>query len=78
MAYGVYAAIAEANLQVPEDISVIGYDNNEYSEMIYPPLITEDMFPFEIGLRSAENMLALLNGEEERTRRDSVNTAQHE
>ena len=74
MAYGVYAAIAEANLQVPEDISVIGYDNNEYSEMIYPPLTTVDMFPFEIGLRSAEKMFALLNGEEERTRRDSVIT----
>lgn len=74
MAYGVYAAIAEANLQVPEDISVVGYDNNEYSGMINPPLTTVDMFPFEIGLRSAENMFALLNGEEERTRRDSVVT----
>ena len=65
MAYGVYAAIAEAGLKVPQDLSVIGYDNNEYSEMIYPPLTTVDMLPFEIGLRSAEKMLALLGNKEE-------------
>ena len=65
MAYGVYAAITEAGLKVPEDISVIGYDNNEYSEIIYPPLTTVDMLPFEIGLRSAEKMLALLGNKEE-------------
>ena len=65
MAYGVYAAITEAGLKVPEDLSVIGYDNNEYSEMIYPPLTTVDMLPFEIGLRSAEKMLVLLDNKEE-------------
>ena len=65
MAYGVYAAIAEEGLKVPEDISVIGYDNNEYSEMTYPPLTTIDMLPTEIGLSSAEKMLALLSNKEE-------------
>lgn len=65
MAYGVYVAIAEMGLKVPEDISVIGYDNNEYSEMIHPPLTTVDMLPFQIGLRSAEKMFALLGGKEE-------------
>ena len=64
MAYGVYAAIGEAELKVPQDISVIGYDNNEYSEIIYPPLTTVDMLPFEIGLRSAEKMFALIDREE--------------
>lgn len=61
MAYGVYAAIAEAQLCVPKDISVIGYDNNEYSEMTSPPLTTIDMFPEQIGLKSAEMMFRLLS-----------------
>lgn len=65
MAYGVYEAITEAGLKVPGDISVIGYDNNEYSEMIYPPLTTVDMLPFEIGSKSAEKMLVLLDNREE-------------
>ena len=45
MAYGVFAAIAEGGLKVSRDVSVIGYDNNEYSEMIYSPLTTVDMLP---------------------------------
>ncbi len=63
MAYGVYAAIAEAKLRVPEDISVIGYDNNEYSDMTNPALTTVDIFPYEIGTRSARIMFGLLSSQ---------------
>ena len=64
--HGLGARTDQVQLQSSaSDISVIGYDNNEYSEMIYPPLTTVDMLPFEIGLRSAEKMLVLLDNKEE-------------
>jgi DNA-binding LacI/PurR family transcriptional regulator len=39
-AYGIITAAKEAGLKVPEDISVIGYDNITFSQIIDPPLTT--------------------------------------
>lgn len=61
MAYGVYSAIAKYHLRIPEDISVIGYDNNEYSDMTLPGLTTIDIHPYKIGRRAAEIMFELIN-----------------
>ena len=61
MAYGVYSAIAKYNLRIPEDISVIGYDNNEYSDMTLPALTTIDIHPYKIGTRAAKMMFDLIN-----------------
>ena len=61
VAYGVYSAIAKHNLHVPEDISVIGYDNNEYSDMTFPTLTTIDILPYKIGKQSAKIMFDLIN-----------------
>ena len=38
VAMGIIRALGEKRLRVPEDISVIGYDDTFYSEMISPPL----------------------------------------
>jgi LacI family transcriptional regulator len=40
MAYGVYAAARELGLRVPRDVSVLGYDDNEVSRLLDPPLST--------------------------------------
>lgn len=40
MAIGAYRAISEAGLQIPEDISVISYNDNITSQFIVPPLTT--------------------------------------
>lgn len=61
VAYGVYSAITKFNLRIPEDISVVGYDNNEYSDMIFPALTTVDMLPQKIGKQAAKIMLNLIN-----------------
>ena len=39
-AYGIILAARETGLEVPEDISVIGYDNIIFSKLIDPPLTT--------------------------------------
>jgi LacI family transcriptional regulator len=38
MAYGVYAAARELGLDVPADVSVLGYDDHPVSRMLTPPL----------------------------------------
>jgi LacI family transcriptional regulator len=40
IAYGVYAAAAELGLQVPDDLSVLGFDDNQVSRLLTPPLST--------------------------------------
>lgn len=38
IAYGVYSAAGELELQVPRDVSVIGFDDNPVSRLLTPPL----------------------------------------
>ena len=38
MAYGVYAAARELSLSVPDDVSVLGYDDHPVSRLLTPPL----------------------------------------
>ena len=46
MAYGVYAAARELKLSVPEDLSVIGFDDHQLSQLLTPPL-TSYRWPFD-------------------------------
>lgn len=45
MAYGVYAAARELKLDVPADVSVIGFDDHRISSLLAPPL-TSYRWPF--------------------------------
>jgi LacI family transcriptional regulator len=40
LAYGVYAAAGELGLVIPDDISVLGYDDHPMSRLLAPPLST--------------------------------------
>lgn len=52
MAIGAYKAIAELGLNIPEDISIVGFDNSFISSYLTPPLTTVDI-PFgEIAKRA--------------------------
>lgn len=70
IAYGVYSALFEYGLNVPQDVSVMGYDNNEYSAIIHPRLTTVDILPYDIGNHSAKMMLGLLT--DKKTETDGV------
>lgn len=60
VACGVYAALKERGYGIPKDVSVIGYDSNEFSTIIDPALTTVDNHFFEIGQRSAQRILDML------------------
>mgnify|MGYP004494207141 FL=1 len=59
-ACGVYAALKAAGLRIPEDVSVVGYDNNEYSSLLTPPLTTVDSHFYQLGQLAMERLIAIL------------------
>jgi LacI family transcriptional regulator len=61
MAIGAMDAIRDAGLRVPHDISVVGFDNREVSEFVYPKLSTVEIDLEEIGRKATELTNKLLN-----------------
>lgn len=62
MAIGAMRALREAGKKVPDDCSVIAIDGLEVSEYINPPLATLCQPMEEMGRRSVEILLELLDG----------------
>jgi LacI family transcriptional regulator len=63
MALGVIQALKEHHIRVPEDISIIGYDNLEFLKYSQPALTTVSQNKFEIGKRAAQYLIQQINGE---------------
>ncbi len=62
-AAGVYRALHELGMTVPGDMSVIGFDNLPYTEIMNPPLTTVHAPRLELGRTAATLLLRLINGE---------------
>lgn len=54
MAYGAVSACAEYGLRIPEDISVVGYDDNPTSNFYNPPITTMRQPLREMGALAAQ------------------------
>jgi len=65
MAYGVLAAAETYGLQVPQDIALVGFDDDDSSVHIRPPLTTVRQPSHEMGQRGMELLLAMLKAERE-------------
>jgi LacI family transcriptional regulator len=61
-AVGVYQAAKEAGVRIPEDLSVIGFDNLPESACLNPALTTIDQFVAEMGGLAIEMVVNLLKG----------------
>ena len=57
--------IKKFGLHIPDDLSVIGYDNNEYSDIVFPPLTTIDILSYDIGKHAARLMLDILQSDKQ-------------
>jgi len=62
-AIGTLRALQEKGIRIPEDISVIGYDNISISSMLYPSLTTVDQKGHKLGEIAAHLMKRLISGE---------------
>ena len=61
MAYGARLALHRAGLRVPEDVSIIGFDDLPHSAFTLPPLTSVRQSVYEIGTSAAQAMFDLLN-----------------
>ena len=72
MAIGAIDAIREKNLRVPEDISVVGFDNREVSDFVFPKLTTIDIDLKAIGFTAAQVVTKCLNGDTESPSKNTI------
>ncbi|MNK81057.1 HTH-type transcriptional repressor PurR [compost metagenome] len=65
MAAGVIQAATESDLCIPEDVSLVGFDNREFSAYLIPNLTTMDLPLHEMGMQAMEVLSDLIEGIEE-------------
>ena len=63
MAIGLLQACAQRRVGVPHDLSIIGWDDVPYAELVTPPLTTVRVPRYELGQAAARRLLALLAGQ---------------
>jgi LacI family transcriptional regulator len=66
MAAGALIAAAELRLSVPNDVSILGYDDEELSRYTTPPLSTVVLPNYEMGRRAVESLIRLSRGKPHR------------
>ena len=57
VAIGVYRAAQELHLRIPEDISIIGFDNIDLTGILAPPLTSVSLNIDHVAKEAAENLL---------------------
>ena len=62
MAFGAALALHRRSLRVPDDISLVGFDDLAGSQFMIPPLSTIHQASYEMGQLAASGMLHLLRG----------------
>ncbi|WP_158862429.1 LacI family DNA-binding transcriptional regulator [Leifsonia sp. AG29] len=67
MALGVYHAAYERGLRIPEDLSVVGFDDIPEAAHFWPPLTTVLQDFTELGRRSVGSLVAEIEGGQEPT-----------
>lgn len=68
MAYGAMLALSEAGLSVPDDVSLVGFDDLPHSAYTVPPLTTISQPVNMIGAMAASTVLAMVAGYQQSAR----------
>jgi len=65
MAYGAIHALRRLGLDVPGDVSVVGFDDLYLSKAFYPPLTTVSQPRADIGRTAMSLLLNILSGDDD-------------
>jgi LacI family transcriptional regulator len=63
-AVGVLLALRQAGCRVPEDIAVVGFDDQAYASSLIPPLTTIHAPTEQVGLEAVRQLVRVIHGEE--------------
>jgi len=61
-AFGAYDAIKHRGLRIPEDLSVVGFDDIFQAAQVFPPLTTVHQPTFEMGATGTRLLLSMIQG----------------
>ncbi|MDH6233353.1 LacI family repressor for deo operon, udp, cdd, tsx, nupC, and nupG [Mesorhizobium soli] len=64
MAFGAINELRKLGLDVPGDVSVVGFDDLFLSECFYPPLTTVSQPRVDIGKQAMKQLLKVMNGDD--------------
>ena len=76
-AFGVYEAARQRGLRIPDDLSVVGFDDLPVSRWASPPLTTVRQPLTEMGSTAAQMLGELIDGVPQRTNRVELSTELH-
>lgn len=62
MAFGVYQAAMELKINIPKDLSVVGFDNIKYNELLVPKLTTIEQPTYQMGEIATDLLLQQIQG----------------
>ena len=74
VAIGGKAALREAGMRIPEDISLVGFDDIPWAQFADPPLTTVHLQAEELARRACLVLMDLLKGKEPAMKRQIVDT----
>jgi DNA-binding LacI/PurR family transcriptional regulator len=69
MALGVLNTLDELGISVPEDISIVSFNNVLLSEMVKPPLTSVDINIFDLGYQASKNLIQKIENSDEPIKR---------
>ncbi|AGT31045.1 LacI family transcription regulator [Geobacillus genomosp. 3] len=69
MALGMLKTLDEIGLRVPEDVSIVSFNNTLLAEMSRPPLTSVDIGIFQLGYEAAKSLIEKINNPSEPVKR---------
>jgi DNA-binding LacI/PurR family transcriptional regulator len=67
-------AIKSADLNIPQDIGVMSFDNFPIADLIEPSLTTIDIDVFELGIQAANILFKLIDNPNARQQQSLIST----
>lgn len=71
-AFGFMSALAQAGIRVPDDLSIVGFDDLDIAAYYIPALTTIHQPRRKVGAQAAQLMLRLIDGEKPKTTRNQI------
>lgn len=62
LAIGIMQVLVRARVRVPEDIAIVGYDDNEFAQQVIVPLTSIRQPAYEMGRKAAQLIITKLTG----------------
>ncbi len=73
MAVGALRAFQEKGIRVPDDISVIGFNDRPTCEETFPPLTSINVSKRSLAFEAVEELIRLIKNQEQTNRQDPIN-----